>query len=79
MIEGADSSLRYDRTTKPRIYAEAAVPEYWIVDCVTESVEIYRTPRESACHDFIRIVVGDATVAPQAFPDVVLTLADIFA
>ena len=44
LIEVAESSLRYDRSTKLRLYAEAAIPEYWIVDCVAEAVEIYRSP-----------------------------------
>ncbi len=33
LIEVADSSLAYDRSTKLRLYAEAGIPEYWVVDC----------------------------------------------
>jgi Uma2 family endonuclease len=29
VIEVADSSLAYDRSTKMRLYAEAGIPEYW--------------------------------------------------
>ena len=36
LIEVADSSLGYDRSTKLEIYASARIPEYWIVDCTAE-------------------------------------------
>src|SRR5262245_1469120 len=39
LIEVADTSLRYDRSTKLRLYAEAAIPESWLVACAAEAVE----------------------------------------
>jgi len=79
LIEVAESSLAYDRSTKLRLYAAAGVPEYWIVDCVAESIEVYRTPHADGYRDLARVAGPGATVAPQAFPDVVLALAEIFA
>jgi len=32
IIEVADSSLEYDRDVKAPIYANAGIPEYWLVD-----------------------------------------------
>lgn len=32
LIEVADTSLRFDRTVKARLYARHAIPELWIVD-----------------------------------------------
>jgi Uma2 family endonuclease len=78
LIEVADSSLAYDRSTKLRLYAEAAIPEYWVVDCAAETVEVYRTPEPEGYCDASR-VVGAATLTLHAFPDVELTTADIFA
>jgi Uma2 family endonuclease len=78
LIEVSDSSLAYDRTTKMRLYAEAGIPEYWVVDCTAESVEIHRAPGPGGYRD-VRLVVGNATVTLQAFPDVQLTTAEIFA
>jgi len=78
LIEVAESSLSYDRSTKLRLYAEAGIPEYWVVDCVAESIEVHRTPEAGGYRDVSR-VAGGATVALQAFPDVTLTLAEIFA
>ena len=47
LIEVAASSLRLDRGVKLEIYAEAKVPEYWIVDVTKRVVEVYRDPNGS--------------------------------
>ncbi len=78
LIEVADSSLAYDRSTKLRIYAEAGIPEYWIVDCAAETVEVYRTPGPEGYRDVSR-ADGATALTLQAFPDVALTPAEIFA
>jgi Uma2 family endonuclease len=78
LIEVGDTSLRYDRSTKLRLYAAAGIPEYWLVDCTAESVEVFRSPGAEGYRD-VRRVVGDGTVTVQTFPDVALTNADIFA
>jgi Uma2 family endonuclease len=43
IIEIADTSLRHDRR-KASLYASVAVPEYWIANLRTRSIEIYRKP-----------------------------------
>jgi Uma2 family endonuclease len=43
VIEVAESSLAYDRSTKQRLYAEAGIPEYWVVDCAAEAIEVTET------------------------------------
>jgi len=78
LIEVAQTSLAYDRSTKLRLYAETGISEYWVVDCAAESVEVYRTPHAMTYRDVTR-VAGAGTVSVQAFPDVTLTLAEIFA
>jgi Uma2 family endonuclease len=78
LIEVADSSLAYDRSTKLRLYAEARIPEYWVVDCTAETVEVHRDPGPDGYRD-VRLVTGTATLALQAFPDVTLRTTDIFA
>ena len=79
LIEVAENSLPYDRSTKLRLYAAAGIPEYWTVDCVTESIEIHRGPHADGYREVARITEPTATVALQAFSDVVLRLAEIFA
>ena len=79
LIEVAQTSLIYDRSTKLRLYATAGIPEYWVVDCVAESIEVHRTPHADGYRDVTHVVGPAATVAPQAFPEVALALTDIFA
>lgn len=79
LIEVAESSLAYDRSTKLKLYAAAGVPEYWVVDCVAESIEVHRAPTLEGYRDVVRVAGADATVEPEAFPGVALALREIFA
>jgi Uma2 family endonuclease len=78
VIEVADSSLAYDRSTKLRLYAEAGIPEYWVVDCAAETVEVHRGPGPDGYRE-VNLVAGAATLRLQAFPGVELSTTDIFA
>ncbi len=44
VVEIADSSLRYDRAVKVRAYAQAGIPEYWILNLVSWQLEVHRDP-----------------------------------
>lgn len=47
IIEVADSTLDYDRGVKKALYAEAGIPEYWIVNIPEKQVESYCQPERS--------------------------------
>lgn len=78
VVEVAESSLRYDRTTKLRLYARAGVPEYWVVSVDGEWVEVYRSPEGEGYRDRRRAGRGES-VAPAAFADVRIDVDDVFA
>ena len=44
IIEVADTSIEYDREVKLPIYAEAGIPEYWLIDLAGRQVEAYSEP-----------------------------------
>ncbi len=44
VIEVADSSLQHDRSSKKRLYAAAAITEYWIINLIANQVEVYTDP-----------------------------------
>lgn len=77
LVEVADSSLAHDRVTKSALYAEASVPEYWIVNVQERSVEVYDSPRDGKYTRVRRFVPGD-DVQVGAFADVVVRVGDLF-
>lgn len=44
VIEVADSSVLFDRNVKSRMYARAAIPEYWVVDLPRSRVAVFLSP-----------------------------------
>lgn len=45
VVEISDTSLSFDRNTKARLYARAAIAEYWVVDVVRRRIVVHRDPR----------------------------------
>jgi Uma2 family endonuclease len=78
VTEVADTSLQYDRTVKLRLYARAGIPEYWIADVNTDTVEVYRSPDGERYADRQVLARGES-VAPLAFPDAAIPIDAIFA
>lgn len=81
VCEVADSSLTYDRKVKLDLYARAGIREYWIVNLNDRVVEVYRQPvtiGRRATYQLRLELLPDQTVAPLAFPDVEITLSEIF-
>ena len=78
VIEIAGSSLAYDLEIKSTLYAEAGVPEYWVVNLVDRVLEVFRDPGEAGYRRRITLK-PDQTVSPEAWPDVELMVADVLA
>ena len=45
LIEVAESTLAYDRDVKSRVYADARVRQYWIVNLIDRQLEVFQQPR----------------------------------
>jgi len=68
VIEVSDSSLEYDRTAKVSLYADAGIPEYWIVNLVEDVMGVYRDPEDGNYRS--RTIAGpDEATSPVAWPD----------
>jgi len=76
LIEVAGSSLHYDRRLKGPLYAESGVRDYWIVDLEGDALEVHRDPRVTGFQRIERLARG-SSLAPLAFPEVTLAVADI--
>jgi Uma2 family endonuclease len=80
VVEVADSSLSLDRRVKMHLYAEAGIPESWLVDLNSNTLFVYRRPSPEGYQDVRAYHRGEhrgETVAPEAFPDVRFTLDEI--
>ena len=75
LVEVADSSLEFDLGEKLARYAAADIPEVWIANLRTGELVVNTQP-EGADYAHVRVIPLDGRVSPQAFPDVVLELAD---
>jgi Uma2 family endonuclease len=60
------------------MYAEAGIPEYWIVNLVNSLLMVYRQPVDGVYRSVTMLSEGD-TVQPLAFPDVTIAVSEIVA
>ncbi|MGH7434891.1 MAG: Uma2 family endonuclease [Polyangiaceae bacterium] len=72
IIEVAESSLKKDRVIKARLYAEAAVPEYWIVDVEANLIEV-RTGPEGGNYARVAVHGRGTRISLVRFPEVSLS------
>ena len=85
IVEVADSSLEYDRHEKARLYAQAGVPEYWIVNLPQRQLEVYRRPLPYIADDpradsyEERLCLGlDREVTAQQLPPLSISVGSLF-
>lgn len=76
IIEVSDTSLDYDRTAKASLYAEAEVPEYWIVNLIDDVLEVLREPQGGAYRSRSTLK-ADERIAPLMWPDLVVSVSDL--
>ena len=77
LIEVAESSLHEDRGEKRDLYAEALIAEYWIVNLVDRTIEIYRQPDGRLFQECRVLGIGDIAT-PLSLPQVSLPVARVF-
>lgn len=76
VIEVADTSVEKDREVKFPIYARPGIPEAWLLDLLADRLEVHRRPTPDGYQD-LRLFQRGESVAPQAFPDLVLMVDDL--
>jgi Uma2 family endonuclease len=76
VIEVADSSVRRDRRDKIPRYAEAGIPEAWLVDLPGDRVMAHREPKDGSYTITLTLRRGDS-VSPLAFPDLQLSVDEL--
>lgn len=78
VVEVSDTTLRYDRGTKLRLYARSSIPEVWIVDVKGQRVEVYRKPSADTYLEKA-VLEKDQMLRLEALPDAAFEVAAIFA
>jgi Uma2 family endonuclease len=77
VVEVADTTVAYDRNTKLRLYAEAGIPEAWIVNVPAQRIEVYRDPVAGTYLARHETATGDV-LSPSRLPAVALRVAELF-
>jgi Uma2 family endonuclease len=77
LIEVAESSILDDRGEKRDLYAEAMIPDYWIVNIKSQTIEVYRQPDGRAYQWSQTFGLGNS-VSPLALPEAKLEVASLF-
>ncbi len=75
LIEYANSSLEKDLEIKNKIYAEAGIAEYWVVNLQKSHLVVFREPLDGDYASKSTLTTG--TIQPLAFPDTPISIEQI--
>ncbi len=76
LIEVSDTTLNYDRSRKAKVYAQASISEYWVVNVKQRQVLVFRDPQGDT-YQVEQVCDAQAAIAIMAFPDLVIELANL--
>jgi Uma2 family endonuclease len=77
-VEVADTTVRFDRLVKARLYARAGITEFWLCLAMEGAVEVHHDPGADGYASVVQHGPGQL-VTPLAFPDVSFAVSDFFA
>jgi Uma2 family endonuclease len=75
-IEIGHSSLRFDSTTKARLYAALGVREYWVVDAKTPTTRVHREPSADGYAAVVEVPPNE-TLEPLLATPLAIKLGDL--
>lgn len=75
-IEVAHSSLRFDSTTKARLYAALGVRDYWVIDAETLKTRVHREPSADGYVSIVEVLPSE-TLVPFLVAPLAVRLADL--
>ncbi len=77
LIEVSDSTVKYDRDVKVKLYAEAEVTEVWLINLPKQIIEVYSKP-EKGKYKSVEKLSKNQTVSPKFAPELKIKVTDIF-
>ena len=76
LVEVSDTTVKYDRDKKLPLYAEAEIPEVWIVNLPNEIIEVHSKP-SVGLYQFVKIYKRGEVVKSEALPELTLEVDKI--
>ena len=76
VVEVADSTLKQDCEIKDKLYAQAGISDYWVLDVKNRQLHIFRNPTPTGYTSHL-ILNEPSQIAPQAFPSFAISLTAI--
>ena len=75
-IEYSDTTLTKDLNTKQRIYAQAEILEYWVVNLQASELIVFRGVSDDSYQTETKLING--SIAPLSFPDLEIEVRRLF-
>jgi Uma2 family endonuclease len=76
VVEVADSTLKRDCEVKDKLYAQAGIPDYWVLDVKDRQLHIFRDPTPTGYTSHL-LLNEPHQIAPLAFPGLMVNLTSI--
>ncbi len=76
VVEVADSTLKQDCEVKDKLYAQAGITDYWVLDLPNRQVHIFRDPMPDG-YKYHLILKEPNQISPLAFPEMAIALSSI--
>lgn len=75
-VEVSDTTLEYDRNRKIPLYAKAGIPEIWIINLKTGTIETHTEPREYS-YNLVKVSRRGETINSNVIPEISLSVDEI--
>ncbi|MFQ4139306.1 Uma2 family endonuclease [Nodosilinea sp. PGN35] len=75
VMEYANTSLEKDLELKDKIYAQAGITEYWVVNLKTRELVVFRDPAEGEYQT--KFILTGGTIYSESFPTVALEVTKL--
>jgi Uma2 family endonuclease len=76
VVEVADSTLKQDCKIKDKLYAQAGIADYWVLDLKNRQLHVFRNPTPTGYTSHL-ILTEPNQIAPLSFPALMLSLTAI--
>jgi Uma2 family endonuclease len=76
VVEVANSTLKYDCEVKDKLYAQAGIPEYWVIDLQDRQVHVFREPTPTGYRQQF-LLTELQSISALEFPEIAFSIASI--